>query len=276
MISFLFILASNLIYVNEPVVDMRESPSNESKVVSQALFSEQVTLEKEEGDWSSIFTPDGYSGWIPSETLAKRSTPYDATLQISRLAAHLYGVMDTEWGAIKTLPYGTKLHPLDITDPRWIKIALPDDEVAYIQRGDVALEPKPTTKDDLVEFSKKFLGLPFTWGGRSSFGYDSSGFVQMLYSQIGIDFQRDSYQQILDPRFQTILLEDLEPGDLVFFGKSQQIINRVGMYIGQGQFIHATVRENMPWIRISNLTDFEWSGHPETNSPYRTGRQLME
>ncbi len=98
----------------------------------------------------------------------------------------------------------------------------------------------------------------------------------MLYNQIGIGLERDSKQQIRDNRFQTISIENLEPGDLIFFGKSEQKISHVALFIGDGQFIHATTRECQPWIRISRLSVFEWSGDPSANSPYRVARQLIK
>jgi len=196
-------------------------------------------------------------------------------VKTSRLVAFLYGIKDTERGPVKRLPYGSRLQVLDATDLRWLKIALPDGCECFVQRGDVAAESQVTKKRDLVQFSQKFLELPYAWGGRSSFGYDCSGFVQMLYAQIGINLQRDSRQQILDRRFQAIALNQLEPGDLIFFGKSEQKIMHVGMYIGEGRFIQSTVRENKPWIRISLLSDLEWSGSAEATYPYRAARQLI-
>lgn len=267
-------LAASLFYVNEPVVSMRESPTIDSKVVSQTIFSENVKVEKKQEDWVYIITPDEYSGWIPAASLVSTAEPYNGTLTVSRLSAHIYGINDTEFGPIKTLPYGSKLSSLDASDARWIKIALPDRIECYIQRGDVAVENKPQSKGDLPAFSQKFLGLPYTWGGRSSFGYDCSGFVQMLYSQIGIHLQRDSKQQVLDSRFKTVSVNEIEPGDLIFFGRSELKISHVGMYLGNGQFIHSTVRECQPWIRISNLSDADWSGNVEAGALFRTFRQL--
>lgn len=268
------LLGTGLFYINEPVVNMRESATHQSKVVSQAIFSEKIQLEKEEEDWSYIISSDGYSGWVQSSNFVKVKDMYPASLIVSRLAAHIYEVPDTEYGPFKTVPYSTQLKKLENVDSRWVMVGLPDGKKCYVQSGDVAKEPNLESKSDLVSFSQKFLGLPYTWGGRSSFGYDCSGFVQMLYSKIGIDLQRDSKQQVLDPRFKTIDINDLEAGDLIFFGKANQNIYHVGMYLGEGQFIHATARENKPWIRISSLTDFEWSGHPEAYYPYRTARQL--
>lgn len=254
---------------------MRESLSHDGRVASQAIFSEKVIIENADGEWICIKTSDGYQGWVPSSSLVSRQTPYETDLTVSRLCVHVYGVKDTEFGPIKTLPYGAKLRALDTTDVRWIQVELLDGTVGYIQKGDVLPEPKMHKKVDLVEFSKNFLGLPYTWGGRSSFGYDCSGFIQMLYSKIDIHLQRDARQQILDNRFCEVSVDKLEPGDLVFFGKAADKIGHVGMYIGNGQFIHATPRENKPWLRISNLSDKEWAGTADVYYPYRTMRQLI-
>lgn len=267
-------LIMNLFYINEPVVDMRENPTKESKVVSQSFFSEKITVEKTLDDWAYIMTPDAYLGWIPINSFVELKYPYEGFVKVSRLKAHVYGMPDTEYGPIKTVPYGAKFYSLDDSDSRWMKIGLPDGKEGYIQKGDVAAEQQLHRKEDLAVFSQKFLGLPYTWGGRSSFGYDCSGFIQMLYSQIGIHLQRDSKQQVLDSRFKTISQDELEPGDLIFFGKSNQRIMHIGMSLGNGQFIHATSRENQPWLRISHLSDFEWSGHSDAHYPYRTFRQL--
>jgi len=79
-----------------------------------------------------------------------------------------------------------------------------------------------------------------------------------------------------DERFQAISLDEIEAGDLLFFGESEQKITHVGMYIGNGQFIHAIVKQNQPWIRISHLSDAELSGHSDSIYPYRTARQAKK
>ena len=272
--SLACLLASGFFYTKEPLVSMREFPTDQSKVVSQALFHEWLTVEETSGDWVLIATPDKYTGWIRANRLQRRAEPYTTEVKTTQLMAHIYAVKDTEYGPITSLPYGSQLKVLDDSDARWLKVLFPDGLECYIQRGDVAPRLIPLNKSDLTEFSKQFERVPYLWGGRSSFGYDCSGFIQMLYSQIGIDLQRDSRQQILDNRFQTIAIDRLEAGDLVFFGQSEETIQHVGLYIGNDQFIHATVQENQPWIRISRFTDFVWSGDPEAHYPYRTARQM--
>lgn len=97
----------------------------------------------------------------------------------------------------------------------------------------------------------------------------------MLYQKINVHLERDARLQMRDARFQTVSRDQLEPGDLIFFGKSEREITHVGMYLGEDRFIHATTAECQPWIRISHLTDDEWSGnHPRR--PYRVLKQLIK
>jgi gamma-D-glutamyl-L-lysine dipeptidyl-peptidase len=256
-------------YIHVPVADMREKAASDSKVVSQALFGEKVFPGEREGEWTSIITPDGYTGWVKSACLIGRSE-YPQAIEVSRLSAHVYPVADTEYGPLMTLPFGSKLEALDQSDSRWIPIRLIDGKEAFIQKGDVIPE-----EHDLRSLSQKFLGLPYTWGGRSSFGYDCSGFVQMLYHRLGIQLPRDARQQILDPRCKPIALDQLALGDLIFFGKSEKEIKHVGMSLGENLFIHTSPRENKPYLRISALADWEWSGREDTPNPFRTARRLL-
>ena len=269
------LIAASLFYVDQPVVTMREQPTTDSKVASQAIFSEKVEVGATQDGWTFVKTSDGYSGWVPSGSFIELKSPYETSLMVSRPSAHVYGIKDTETGPLLTLPYGSRLKALDTTDPRWIAIALPNGKSCYIQKGDVAPEAKPETKADLAVLSQKFIGLPYAFGGRSSFGYDCSGFVQMLYTQMNISLPRNAQQQFLDTRFKTVKLCDAQPGDLIFFGASEQKIVHVGMYLGNDLFIHAMVRENQPWIQISNMTSLYWSGKYDSALPYRAIRQLV-
>lgn len=264
--------------VTKPAVNMREEPTVHSRVASQALFSESITIQDQKNNWVLIQTSDGYRGWVQANEVIQLDRPYITTesrVKVTRLKAHVYDVQDTEYGPIISLPYGSVLKVVDDSHARWIEVILPTGNIGYIQKGDVELEKELTHKSELIDFSMKFLDLPYTWGGRSSFGYDCSGFVQMLYSKIGVHLQRDSSQQIHDPRLKTADFEDLEPGDLVFFGTTPQKIGHVGMYSGNGLFIHTTARENKPYLRISSLKDPEWCATPDVWYSYRIGKHLI-
>lgn len=239
-----------MVFVCLPCINMREGPSIETRVVSQALFAEEVRVLSSQGDWFLIETPDRYTGWVQGG-IVPRTSPYISNLETSRLAAHLYAKPDTEFGPLLTLPFGSKLLKIHTPDARWHQVLLPDERIAFIQKGDVEVE-----SFDLTAFSKKFLGLPYTWGGRSSFGYDCSGFIQMLFRRLDVHLPRDAREQIAigTPT------DDLKLGDLIFWGVSEKEIRHVGMFLENETFIHTSTRENKPYLRLSALTDPEWNG----------------
>jgi len=269
-----------LIYtVTSPVAVMREKPEDDSRVVSQAIFSEEVKLLEERGEWVKIESAvDNYQGWAKKEKLATIEMIPEKTVMIARPAVHVYSQMDTEWGPILTLPFESRLELLEElpqSDNRWLKVRLLDGRIAYVQRGDCSFAREKLTTDEMIKLSMRFLGLPYTWGGRSSFGYDCSGFVQMLYRQMGIFIPRDSKDQYTWKGFQAVAFDKLQPGDLIFWGKSEQQINHVGLYIGNNKFIHtiATV-EKMPYLRISDLDDPAWRALATNSHPFRQARKI--
>ena len=275
--------ASSLFYyVNSPVTNMREHPQHESEIVSQVYFSEEVHILESVADWIKIKNvADSYQGWIQNNSICSKLNLLSSDISIIiakviRCAAHLYGVQDTIYGPIVTLPFDSNLQilePLSLeSNSRWIKTLLIDGREAYIQRGDVTFSQALLNKDQMCALSLQFLGLPYTWGGRSSFGYDCSGFVQMLYRQMGVYLPRDTKDQIHFEGFDAVALGSLLPGDLIFFGLTEDKIRHVGMNVGGDKFIHATVAENRPYIRFSHLSDAEWNG--SSRFAYSAARRL--
>lgn len=260
-------------YTNAPFVNMRKSPSFESEVVSQTFLGEKISIQNEEDEWVFIETSDQYRGWIPEDAIIQRNTPYNADLMTSRIATHLYSIPNIKYGSLSTVPYQTQLKKSREENDSWILVCLPDSRLAYVQKGNIEIEPMLTKKDDLVHFSKRFLGLPYTWGGRTSFGYDCSGFIQMLYQKINVFLPRDARDQILSKHLKMIPIGALTPGDLIFFGQDEKTIGHVGLSIGNNQFIHATGRENLPWLRISSLLDAAWNGTMHAIYPFRSAYQ---
>lgn len=276
------LLASMLFYVNAPVIVMRELPNDNAEIVSQAYYSEQVHILEENPAWLKIETAlDYYQGWIKNEGLCRRATavfsnPDIITAKVNRCAAHLYGLEDIVYGPILTLPFDSRLEVEfeDSSNSRWIKVALVDGREAFIQSGDVTLSTDLLDRIKMCSLSLNFLNLPYTWGGRSSFGYDCSGFVQMLYRQMGLYIPRDTKDQISWEKFKSIQIEDLSAGDLIFFGLDKDKIRHVGLYLGDQKFIHSTVAENAPYIHISSLRDADWNG--SGRFAYRAARTLID
>ncbi|HMS06740.1 MAG TPA: C40 family peptidase [Burkholderiaceae bacterium] len=108
----------------------------------------------------------------------------------------------------------------------------------------------------LVMHAMGFLGLPYRRGGNSAeTGFDCSGFVRAMYSQtVGLLLPRQANEQAAVT--QTISRDELRPGDLVFFNTMRRAFSHVGIYIGEGKFIHSprAGRE----IRVDSMQGKYW------------------
>ena len=262
-------LETSFHYIIKPVAEMRSAPDDNAEIVSQALFSEHIKIIEQRIQWTHITTTiDNYSGWIRTDSFCTRETPYTNSFPnviVNRLACHIYKVQDTIYGPLLTLPFESQLmvvkNPDCMPESRWIEIALPNDQTGFIQRGDITLSLDKQRLSDICEFGNRFLGLPYTWGGRSSFGYDCSGFIQMLYRQMGILLPRDSIDQYKWKQLHPVELSSLIPGDLIFFGFGPEKIRHVALHIENGKFIHTcAVIDNAPYVRMNSLNENAWNG----------------
>ncbi len=253
--------------VIKPVANMYSSPSEEVDVVSQAILGTPVvSLEEKEG-WVNVRTPDDYTGWMTLAAvrrLAAGEKPYASeghVAHVTSLAANLYRKPDvTEQAPLITVPFETRLEiaaPAD-DQARWLQVKLPDGRPAWVQRGDVSLRFKPMTIDEMIAHARRFIGINYYWGGTSSFGFDCSGFMQMLVRQRGIIMPRDAQPQADWSGVAPVKREQLQPGDLLYFGRSDKDITHTGMYIGNGEFIHDTTNTR-PMVQISRLNDQPWT-----------------
>lgn len=105
---------------------------------------------------------------------------------------------------------------------------------------------------------KEYLGIPYRRGGTSKKGMDCSSFVRTVYNRFfDIDLPYSAFGQFTFSGFQNIDESQMQPGDLIFFAsKTNKRINHVGMYISDGQFIHASSSQG---IIVSNIDDRYWS-----------------
>jgi gamma-D-glutamyl-L-lysine dipeptidyl-peptidase len=252
--------------VIKPVANMYRKPTQTSDVVSQTIFGSNVIRIAGKWHWVHIRTDDGYTGWIQSAALHKlKGQPYATTgnvVRVSDLSANLYREPDvTKHAPLLTLPWQSRLEALpDKVDEhnRWLKVRLPDDQLAFVQNGDVSSDSAPLTIEQTIAVAKKFLGVTYTWGGSSDFGFDCSGFTQMLLRLRGIVMPRDADLQAAWSGVASVDRKDLQPGDLLFFGDRPDHITHTGMYIGNGEFIHDTTHEH-PGVQISVLDDQPWT-----------------
>lgn len=252
--------------VTVPVANMYSSANENADVVSQAIFGSNVVVLDLQGDWAKIRTDDQYLGWMRLSSLQPSTGHAYASqgrvVQIESLFANLYLETDvTQHRPVMTAPFESRLEVVaegTADDARWLQVLLPDGRKAWLQRGDVNPDPKTLTIEQSIALAKRFLGLPYLWGGRSSYGYDCSGFTQMLVRSRGINMPRDADLQAAWDGAEPIDRKDLRAGDLLFFGAGPHKISHTAMYIGGGEMIHATTHEH-PVIQISRLDDQPWT-----------------
>ena len=116
--------------------------------------------------------------------------------------------------------------------------------------------PKAKPESDMggiaARTAERFVGIPYRWGGNNVVdGMDCSGFVRAVYNLCGVNIPRTSREQF--GTGESVARDDLRDGDLVFFGSSAEEINHVGIYIGNGKFVHAPRRGAD--IKISQLDE---------------------
>jgi gamma-D-glutamyl-L-lysine dipeptidyl-peptidase len=261
--------------VIKSVVNMYSAPDESVDVVSQAILGTNVRITEVLSDpslgapgWFRVETPDAYRGWVAGaalRSLGETEPEYaseGSVFEVTSLFANVYATGDvTERKPVVTATIGARLAAGACGD-RWCEVTLPDGGKGWVQTGDGsagdALAPRrKLAPDETVALSKRFLGLPYLWGGTTPYGFDCSGFVQLLYHLSGIEILRDADVQMTGSG-----LSEVPPGsetarDLVFFGPAKDKITHVGMMIGPTDFINATTH-GRPLVQISDLGDPYW------------------
>lgn len=122
----------------------------------------------------------------------------------------------------------------------------------YRSSPDEAGRPAEVDGGEVVAEAKKYIGTPYRSGGTSSAGLDCSGLVVTVYKKFGIAVPRTSHEQA---KFGAqVGRSELKPGDLVFFRTSGTTkVSHVGIYTGDGEFIHASTRSRrVKYDRLDN------------------------
>lgn len=213
------------------LVNVYPTATATDRIDTQLLYGEQVTVTgSEEGRYHIISHTDGYQGWIQANgtlsPIEKACTQPTHFLNIP--LSHLYKAPDLKTADPIPLPMGAQI---SITEDAQVKGFLKTTENLYVyaahcqplaEIGDVNHSP--------LDWAKKFLGVPYLWGGRSAMGIDCSALMQIAFAACGIPLHRDSDLQF---KYHGQTVQTPQAGDLAFFP------GHVGLMVDADHLLHA-------------------------------------
>lgn len=206
-----------------------------SRVVTQALYGERVTVLAVRGRWAKVVVRDqptpldrrGYPGWLPVRQLAGGFDGDGANLSVTTRKALLH-----LRGRTLRLSYGTRL-PVTGRDARGNWLVRTPDGPGWLAPTSLRKMPAPTGSS-IVATAKRFLGLRYLWGGVSAWGFDCSGLVWDVFRAHGVTLARDTGPQSRGGR--KVRAGELRPGDLLFYGSPA---THVAIVAGRGTMIES-------------------------------------
>lgn len=111
---------------------------------------------------------------------------------------------------------------------------------------------------ELVVAAMNFIGLPYRRGGGNEEGFDCSGFTRHIFGlSLGLTLPRRSDEQARSSALTSVAREELKPGDLVFFNTLKRAFSHVGIYVGEGKFIHSPRTGGD--VRIEDMRNSYWT-----------------
>lgn len=262
------------------VANIRSNPTHSAELATQALMGTPLNVLKQDDGWFLVQTPDGYLSWVDRAgihlmTVAELEYWYrEPKVVFTSLIGYVWKsedhaemVSDLVAGDILTIAEETKDQ---------LKVNLPDGRQGWISSSEAQdweswIASRDTSPEALISTAKQMMGTPYLWGGTSIKGVDCSGFTKTIYYLNGQIIPRDASQQINEGELVDTdkNWDKLQVGDLLFFGvkgtpeKKERVVH-VGMWIGNGEFIHSR-----GLVRISSF-DPENPNYDE----YELGRYL--
>jgi hypothetical protein len=223
----------------DALAPLRESASSDATLLTQALRGERVTIYDRDGEgfaWGQL-NGDGYVGWLPDRALARPGPA--STHKITAIRTFAFPGPSIKLQPIDTLPMGALINvvredgPFAVTREGWY---LPRPHIGSVERHE----------SDFVAVAERFAGTPYLWGGKTSFGIDCSGLVQVALNAAGTgcprdsDMQQDGLGRALDPAE----YRKLQRGDLIFWKGHVAIVRDAKTIVHANAYHMATAIEN--------------------------------
>lgn len=231
--------------INVSVCCLYREASYSSEIVSQGLLGEPVELIEYKELFSRIRQDDGYESWISTDQLSLTVQQEKDRRWVRSHFIRIYAEPSTSSDCVRDAVIGCHLPVVD-EHGQWFRICLPDGLTGWAEKHHFALLPE-FSADSIIRLAREFLGYQYVWGGRSSKGFDCSGFVQTVFRLHGILLPRDAHQQQLRNSISADYRQ-AQPADLIFFGKTPERVTHVGIALGNERFIHAS-----GWVKCNSF-----------------------
>ncbi len=251
--------------VNAGGLRLRKEAGTDASILATASEGElAIVLEDTQDGWYKV-DYKSIEGYMSSEYVDLAVT-YEGDLgyglvRTEGATLNLRTGPNTDYDRVGTLYDGTVVQLLGMEEG-WFKLSY-NDTTAYASseyivtclnangdRGDTVAASN-ALGDQIIAYAKQYLGRPYVWGGNGPNSFDCSGFTKYVYSHFGYNLNRTASAQLKNGV--SVSRSELQAGDLVFFynGKVSTPVSHVGIYIGNGDFIHAS--SNSYTVEISSL-----------------------
>jgi hypothetical protein len=235
-------------------IAIRIEASDASEMVSQLLFGETFKVIESDNDWIKIILDfDFYVGWVLKNQvqLLDEKNYNEITENNTTVSKELITYISDQKNNLQILGLGASL-PLFKNNT----FKLANDLFDF----DGLTNSFPLAKNELVNTSYMYLNTPFLWGGRTPFGLDCSGFVQMVYKINGYSLLRDASDQASQGEVLSFI-EESEPGDLAFFDDDEGQIIHVGIILADNHIIHCNGKVRIDRLDQSGIHNVDTKRH---------------
>ena len=248
---------------------LRMGPSTKFAVVTKPGSGVKAKVTGVYGSWyeGNINGKYGYMNKSvltvgTTNTVPAPSEKLDETGYVNGNSVRMRKGPSTSYAIVGYYDRGTQVEITGKTG-NWYAVTI-DGKSGYMSADYVKLKTDDTGNTgtelgkQIVATAKQYLGTPYVYGGASPKGFDCSGLVYYVYGQYGYSLQRGAGSQYRTDG-KHVDKDELQPGDLVFFSDNVDPIGHVGMYIGDGQFIHASTGKGQ--VIITDLDSYYYAEH---------------
>ena len=243
-------------------VNLRTGAGTGNAIIATVSEGTALIVEADTGSGWYKVNYDGESGYMSADYLSFSET-MDLTAQgrVDGSDVRMRAAAGTDSEIVRVTTYGESVEILSV-DGEWYKVSA-GGKTGYI-RGDYVsfTEPDPSQApaagsigEQIVAFAEQFLGTPYVWAGSSPSGFDCSGFVSYVFKNFGYTVNRTAASMYTNGV--AVDKSELQIGDAVFFASSSESIGHVGIYIGDGEFIHSS--SGCGYVTISGLDESYYS-----------------